>query len=126
MSTAVGILAGAVGAVGLATGLGLLLAPARLATAARLKLEGPSAIFYARTTGIRNLVVGALFLWFAITLGAARAEAAPPLAALGVAWAIAQVWDALAFARLASRAAALGATLLATASLACALLAWAA
>jgi hypothetical protein len=80
---------------------------------------------YARCCGVRNLAMGSLFLWAAYALAVAHAAgSAMLLAALGLAWAVVQGYDAPMFARLGSRAGMLGAGLLALAALVAAVLVW--
>ena len=110
------VLAALVGLAGVVTGAALMANPARAAASIGLKVGEAATRFYARTCGVRNLAVGALFLYGAYTVGVAHAPGKIALAGLAVAWAAVQAGDAALFASVRSRPGAVGASVLAVAS----------
>jgi uncharacterized protein YjeT (DUF2065 family) len=98
-----------VGLVAVLSGLLLLFAPARAATTLGLGSLDQLADGYARFSGVRNLVAGALLVALAYAFGVTHVAHLTVFVAGAAAWGITQLVDAVIFLRLGSRPGALSA-----------------
>jgi hypothetical protein len=107
------LLLAAVGLIALVSGVLLLVAPDRAAAPLGFGPPDQLADGYARFTGVRNLIAGALLLALAYAFGVTHAAGTALVVVGVVAWAVTQLADVLIFLRLGSRAGALAAGALA-------------
>lgn len=118
------ILLALVGLIAVMSGLLLLAAPGRAAATLGFGSLDSLADGYARFSGVRNFVAGALLLALAYAFGVTHTAGLALFLVGAIAWGVTQLADAAIFLRLGSRSGALSAGALALILVVAALLAW--